>query len=147
MSGNDSFYIVRSDALPDVFKKVLAAKEMLSSGKVKSTSEAAAAAGISRSAFYKYRDSVFRQSSDGVQAIATIQATLTDKPGVLSRLLSGLHRYGANILTVNQNIPSMGTALVTVSFKTDGLSADVSAVLASLAEEHGIIDVRRILER
>ena len=48
--------LVDASALPDVFEKVLAAKALLASGEVDSASEAARMAGLSRSAFYKYKN-------------------------------------------------------------------------------------------
>ena len=65
------FLLVDADVLPEVFLKVLQAKELLASGAVTNISTAARQAGISRSAFYKYKDTVFdaeagRGSSNGV---------------------------------------------------------------------------------
>ncbi len=53
------FLLVDADVLPEVFVKVLQAKELLASGAVSNISAAAKQAGISRSAFYKYKDTVF----------------------------------------------------------------------------------------
>ena len=50
------FLLVDADVLPEVFVKVLQAKELLASGAVSNISAAAKQAGISRSAFYKYKD-------------------------------------------------------------------------------------------
>ena len=46
--------LVDSSVLPEVFLRVVEAKRMLAVGQVRSLSEAAKAAGISRSALYKY---------------------------------------------------------------------------------------------
>ena len=51
--------LVDSSVLPEVFLRVVEAKRMLAVGQVRSLSEAAKAAGISRSALYKYKDCVF----------------------------------------------------------------------------------------
>ncbi len=144
---DSKFYIIKEDALPTVFQKVVKAKEMLETGKASSTSEAAAAAGISRSAFYKYRDMVFKYSGNTSDEIVTIQVTLLDKPGALSALLSELHLVGANILTVNQNIPSSEIALVTVSFKSDTLTIDVRTLLERICENKFMIKAKQIISR
>ena len=52
------YFIVSADALPEVFVKVAEAKRMLQVGEVSTVGQAAAAVGISRSAFYKYKDAV-----------------------------------------------------------------------------------------
>ena len=84
--GERRFLLVDSSALPDVFLKVLQAKELLASGSVSNISTAARQAGISRSAFYKYKDYVF-DAETGREAI-TVIATLLDKTGALQSLLS-----------------------------------------------------------
>ena len=55
---NATYLLVEQDVLPEVFTKVLQAKEFLVSGEASSTSEAVRMAGISRSALYKYKDFV-----------------------------------------------------------------------------------------
>ena len=52
------FLLVDAEVLPEVFVKVLQAKELLASGAVSNISAAAKQAGISRSAFYKYKDTL-----------------------------------------------------------------------------------------
>ena len=69
--GERRFLLVDSSALPDVFLKVLQAKELLASGSVSNISTAARQAGISRSAFYKYKDYVF-DAETGREAITVI---------------------------------------------------------------------------
>ena len=39
--------------------------------------------------------------------------------GILSDILRVLASFGANVLTINQNIPVNGIANITVSFRTD----------------------------
>ena len=83
--GNQSrMLLVDSSVLPKVFSQVLEAKELLASGKVSTAAEAARVAGISRSAFYKYRDAVYPYESRGIGRIITVYLELRDKPGVLS---------------------------------------------------------------
>ena len=82
------FLLVDADVLPEVFGKVLQAKELLASGAVPNISAAARQAGISRSAFYKYKDTVF-DAETGRETI-TVVATLLDKTGALQGLLSGI---------------------------------------------------------
>ena len=58
----DRYLLINSAVLPPVFESVILAKELLASGKATSAAAAAKAAGISRSAFYKYKDYVFKYS-------------------------------------------------------------------------------------
>ena len=86
------FLLVDADVLPEVFVKVVQAKELLASGAVSNISAAAKQAGISRSAFYKYKDTVF-DAETGRESI-TVVATLLDKTGALQGLLSGINALG-----------------------------------------------------
>ena len=53
--------LVKSEALPAVFKNVLIVKEMLARGEAASISEAIKKAGVSRSAYYKYNQNMQRK--------------------------------------------------------------------------------------
>ena len=59
-------------------------------------------AGISCSAYYKYKDKIFEYSEQGDNA-TTINAKLQDNAGVLSSVMKELYLAGANILAVNQS--------------------------------------------
>ena len=52
---NQKYYIVSAEALPEVFIKVAEARRMLQVGEAATVGEAARMVGISRSAFYKYK--------------------------------------------------------------------------------------------
>ena len=78
------FLLVDADVLPEVFGKVLQAKELLASGAVPNISAAARQAGISRSAFYKYKDTVFdaetgRETITVVATQDTVESDSFDK--------------------------------------------------------------------
>lgn len=53
------FYLVREDVLPEAMKKTLDAKLLIERGKSASVADAVQEVDLSRSAFYKYRDTVF----------------------------------------------------------------------------------------
>ncbi len=144
MEEKPKFLLVDSRVLPEVFYKVVYAKRLLAKGKARSSSEAAKLAGVSRSAFYKYKDCVFPYESKMGDSIATFSATLEDEPGVLSSLIAELYKAGANILTVNQSIPVDGVALVTVSARTIGIVMDDDKLLKMLKEIAGVVDIRKI---
>lgn len=144
IQGNDKYLLVDASVLPEVFVKVVQAKRLLAQGTAKNLSEATKLADISRSAFYKYKDNVFSYENHDARQITTIYAELVDAPGVLSALLLELSENGANILTINQNIPVDGVAPVSISFRTDGLSHSVEELLKPLAALHGIVTVRTV---
>lgn len=133
------FYLVQGDMLPDVFLKVVEAKELLNTGRVRTVSEAVERVGISRSAFYKYKDSVlpFRDMTRG--RIFTFNIFMRDERGMLSGVLAIFAQVGANILTINQNIPSGGVALVTIAARLDTASETPDQLLVRLKEGAGVV--------
>ena len=88
MAKSIKYYIVAADALPEIFIKVAEAKRMMQTGEVSTVGAATRLAGISRSAFYKYKDSVQPFNDMKSEHIITFYAMLKDTAGVLSRVLS-----------------------------------------------------------
>lgn len=82
------YYIVEAQALPEVFLKVAEAKWLLETGEVATVNDAARATGISRSAFYKYRDSISPFQNLMAGRILTFQLLLRDMTGLLSSILT-----------------------------------------------------------
>lgn len=136
--------IVDSSVLPDVFIKTLKVKQKLLDGEEESASVACKKAGISRSAYYKYKDHIFTYEDTGGK-IVTVHAVLTDKAGILSMFMSVLYESGANILTVNQNIPSGRRAPVSVSFRVTNPDLSVSDLINQLKQIEGVKSVHQIL--
>lgn len=135
------YYIVSADMLPDAMLKTAEAKSLLRSKAAKNVSEAVKLAGISRSVYYKYKDAIRPYYEKDTDKLLTIYALLHDKPGVLSVFLSVLAEEGANILTINQNIPVNGFAPVTVSVRVGRLKTMLSGLLKELSQLDGVADV------
>lgn len=138
----EKFVVVRADVLPEVIMKVIDAKRLLAMGECKTSTQACRAVGISRSAFYKYKDCAFMYNEDTNSGIVTYYFTLKDKAGVFSEVLACLYSNGANILTINQNIPidSVATATVTVRFEGGGAVGTAGADFQHVREELSSID-------
>ena len=130
------YYIVAASALPEIFIKVAEAKRMMQTGEVGTVGEATRQVGISRSAFYKYKDAVQPFNDMKTGHIITFYTMLKDNPGVLSNVLSIFAGSGANILTINQSIPTNGCAAVTVSAET----SDMEITLEELISRAGALD-------
>ena len=139
MGKKTKFYLVAADALPEIFLKVAEAKRMLHAGEVSTAGEAARQVGISRSAFYKYSDSVQTFNDMNTGRIITFYDLLKDNPGVLSNVLSIFAGSGANILTINQSIPTNGCAAVTISAETRDMRESLEELIASAAETAGVV--------
>ena len=116
------FLLVDADVLPEVFGKVLQAKELLASGAVPNISAAARQAGISR---------------------ITVVATLLDKTGALQSLLSGISAAGASIVTITQSRPENGAAQVEVTVRTGTMQMTVDEMLTRLSRQPCVVEIHR----
>ena len=139
MAKKPQYYIIEASALPEVFLKVAEAKRLLSTGEAATVNEATRITGISRSAFYKYRDAVMPFQNMMTGRIITFQFLLHVEPGVLSAILAEIAQHGANILTINSIIPTNGCALVTISAETTEVSVTLEELLNILGSTPGVI--------
>lgn len=139
MSQSAGYYIVEASSMPEIFHKVAEAKRLLETGEETTVNAAAKAVGISRSAFYKYRDAV-RPFNDMLHGrIVTFQLMLRDEPGILSGLLNVFAGTGVNILTINQNIPTNGCAVVTIAAETSALQWPLEEMMAAVRACTGVL--------
>lgn len=142
MKEHSKYLLVDSQILPEVYLKVILAKKLLAQGKAKSASDAAKAAGISRSAFYKYKDFVHEYNTRLSDSIMTLSVSLMDEPGVLASVLSEVSGSGGNILTVHQNIPMDSVAPVSISMRTNQLNCSEEEMLVRLRNLPGVLDAK-----
>lgn len=133
--------MVDAAVLPEVFLKVLKAKELLASGEARNISAATRAVDLSRSAFYKYKDCIFDARS--TQQIITVLATLLDETGALQALLGGISAAGGSVVTINQATPENGAAKVEVTVRTDTLRVSIEEMLAQLAQQRAVVEVHQ----
>ena len=144
MPKQPKYYIIESSALPEIFLKVAETKRMLSTGEVSTVNEATKRMGISRSAFYKYRDAILPFQNMMKGRIITFQLMLHDEPGVLSALLMVFAKEKANVLTINSIIPTNGHALVTISAELTDVEVPLEELLLELGNAHGVIQAEII---
>ena len=111
------FLLVDADVLPEVFGKVLQAKELLASGAVPNISA-------------------------GRETI-TVVATLLDKTGALQGLLSGISAAGASIVTITQSRPENGAAQVEVTVRTGTMQMTVDEMLTRLSRQPCVVEIHR----
>lgn len=132
------FLMIHMDVLPEVFIKVVEAKELLRSGEVESVADAVKLVGISRSTFYKYNEYVFTLA-DGFQGKkATISMTLDHHSGILSKLLEIIAKNKGNILTISQSTPIDRKANVTITLDISEMSTTFSSLTQELKTVDGV---------
>lgn len=141
---NKDFFIVAKEILPEAILKTAKAKELLTKGEAITVNEAVERVGLSRSAFYKYKDGVFPFYQVSKEKIITISLILGHETGVLSHVLSTIANNFGNILTINQGIPLQGIANVSVSIETAGMSGTPEQLLLTLSNISGVKKVELI---
>ena len=138
-----TYYMVDASALPEVFTKVIEAKQLIDSKKVSSASEAIKLAGLSRSAYYKYKDMVFVCNDNNTNKL-DIQVILQDRARVFSAFSNHLFKIGANIITVTQTEPKNGVASVYITLGIENLVCTIKELLDLSEKIDGVISIKSV---
>ena len=134
----NGFFLVQEQILPEAIKKTIRVKEMLKRGDARTINEAVDSMGLSRSAYYKYKDYVFPFYEASRNKIISLTLLLEHKKGVLSSVLNTISADSGSVLTINQGIPLQGVANATVSLETANLLVDIEALLDKLRMVDGV---------
>ncbi|MCC5909438.1 MAG: ACT domain-containing protein [Clostridiaceae bacterium] len=140
-SKDNTYYIVQTEALPEVFLKTIEVKELLKKGEVTTIFEAVEKVGISRSAYYKYKDYIFPFYEMSKGRMITVALTLEHSPGILAEVLNEIAKANASILTINQNIPVHGVANVTTTLETKNATINIERLLKNIQQIQGVKNV------
>ncbi len=132
------YYLVDKKVLPEVFIKVMEVKQRLNTGESSSVNEAVRKTGLSRSAYYKYKDSVlpFFEATNGKKV--TLLITVENFQGILSSIINVISSTKASILTINQNIPINGLADISISFDTSSMFGSVEDIMNDINRIAGV---------
>ncbi len=138
---DDPYFLIRRSHLPDVLKRTTQVSELLEQHPEISVITAVKQVGISRSAYYKYKDVVRPFYSTKEDQMVTVALTLRHEAGVLSEVLNTLAALMANILTINQSLPLQGLATVIISMEISNMRVEPSSTLSTLSEIPGVEQV------
>ena len=138
----ESYLIVHKSILPDYYEKVIEARRLMESGRVKEVSQAVRQVGISRSTYYKYKDFIFEPSEMEGGRKAVLSMMLDHEPGILSALLLRISEAGASVLTIDQSLPIHDKASVTMALDISDLSEPLSALQNAIAATQGVDNLR-----
>ena len=96
------------------------------------------AIGLSRSSFYKYRDDIvpFHENSRG--KTLNIMLQVDDRQGVLSAILQQIAGCKANVLTIQQSIPTGGIASVALGVEILPETASTETLLSGIRSVNGV---------
>jgi chorismate mutase len=134
----EKYYLIQGDILPEAIYKTVEAKRLFETGEVETVNQAVEKVGLSRSAYYKYKDKIFPFNKATYQQIITISFILEHKSGVLSQVLRFVAENGGNVLTINQSIPLQGIANVVLTVDTATLNQPTSEFVDQLGLVAGV---------
>lgn len=134
----EQYFLVKKSALPEVYHKVVEAKRLLDSQRNVTIQEATDAVGISRSSFYKYKDDIFPFHDNARGKTITFMMQVDDEPGLLSKILSLVAKYQANILTIHQSIPVNRIAMLTLSVEISTETGEVTQMIQEIEALSGM---------
>ncbi|MCM3743463.1 ACT domain-containing protein [Sporosarcina luteola] len=142
--GEGQFYLVREDVLTESMLKMLEAKRLLASGEERTIQEATKRVGLSRSAYYKYKDTVFPFESIARERVLTIFIQLEDRKGSLATILRIVSEAKCNVLTIHQTIPVQGRANITLSLDVTEMEIKMEEFMQRLKAPNFIDSVHLI---
>lgn len=134
----ETFYLIRADILPESIQKTIEVKRMLERGEVETIQQAVDEIGLSRSAYYKYKDAIYPFNAMMKQKIITVSVNLEHRAGVLSKMLSYIATSRGNLLTINQTIPLQGLANVVLTIETAQMDLSVTQLSEELRQQDGV---------
>lgn len=134
----ERYFIVREDILPEAIVKTVQVKELLKRGEAETVHEAAERVGLSRSAFYKYKDGIYAMDQMDRERLVTISMDLEHRSGILSKVLALVADLEGNVLTIHQSIPLQGMANVVISVDMSVMSAPLTALVDGIRKADGV---------
>ncbi|MGV3141907.1 ACT domain-containing protein [Staphylococcus simulans] len=139
------FYLIREDVLPESVIKTLQIKDALKENPNLSIYEAVRQYGLSRSAFYKYKDTIFPidEKVEDTREF-TIILYVHDKVGMLAQVLNTISQIHMSVLTIHQSIPMEDKATITLSLNTAGSQTSIEDVIFALRNIENVYKVEII---
>lgn len=139
------FYLIREDVLPESVVKTLQIKDALKENPQMSIYEAVRQYGLSRSAFYKYKDTIFPidEKVEDTKEFSII-LYVHDKVGMLAQVLNTISQIHMSVLTIHQSIPMEDKATITLSLNTAGSQASIEDVIFALRSIENVYKVEII---
>ena len=138
----DQYLIIHKSILPEYYEKVIEARRLIETGKIRDVSQAVREVGISRSTYYKYKDFILEPTDFSGGRKAVLSMMLAHEQGVLSALLIEISKAQVSVLTITQSLPIRGKASVTISLDISQMHGSMSELVETLGRTSGVEQVR-----
>lgn len=132
------FYLIREDVLPESVIKTLKIKDALKNNSDLSIYDAVKQYGLSRSAFYKYRETIFPVDEKLLDHREfTLILYVNDIVGMLAQVLNTISQLELSVLTIHQSVPMEDKATITLSLNASSSELMIDDIIKALREiEH-----------
>ena len=139
---NRKFYLIREDVLPESVIKTLKVKDDLKNNSNLSIYDAVKQFNLSRSAFYKYRETIFPVDEKILdQREFTLILYVNDIVGMLAQVLNAISQLQLSVLTIHQSVPIEDKATITLSLNARNSNLSIDEVIESLREINHVTKV------
>ena len=135
MDNNDykKFYLIREDVLPESVVKTLKIKDALKNNPELSIYEAVKLFDLSRSAFYKYRETIFPVDEKMLDHREfTLILYVNDIVGMLAQVLNTVSKLQLSVLTIHQSVPMEEKATITLSLSAKDTTISIDEIIKAL---------------
>jgi chorismate mutase len=141
---NQQFYLVDIQILSEAIKKTIRTKELLKRGEAETINDAVKKTGISRSAYYKYKDHVAPAIDMSDEDIITLVIVMGDDISLFTKILRKISKGRNKVLSVNRSLTAKKTSVMTVSFETAEMKSAISKLVTSIGNIKGVKKVDRV---
>lgn len=139
---NRKFYLIREDVLPESVIKTLKVKDALKNNSNLSIYDAVKQFNLSRSAFYKYRETIFPVDEKILdQREFTLILYVNDIVGMLAQVLNAISQLQLSVLTIHQSVPIEDKATIKLSLNARNSNLSIDEVIESLREINHVTKV------
>ncbi len=139
---NRKFYLIREDVLPESVIKTLKVKDAIKNNSNLSIYDAVKQFNLSRSAFYKYRETIFPVDEKILdQREFTLILYVNDIVGMLAQVLNAISQLQLSVLTIHQSVPIEDKATITLSLNARNSNLSIDEVIESLREINHVTKV------
>ncbi|UBH07797.1 ACT domain-containing protein [Macrococcus armenti] len=142
MTTQKKFYLIREDVLPESVQKTLRIKDALDKNPKLSIFDAVKQFDLSRSAYYKYKDTIFPVDDTTREKNITIMMQVDDKVGLLSKILSFIALHNGSVLTIHQTIPIKEKTTITISLNATAMNMTINEFIDAIAAIEYVNDVK-----
>lgn len=127
------FYLIREDVLPESVVKTLKIKDALKNNPELSIYEAVKLFDLSRSAFYKYRETIFPVDEKMLKHREfTLILYVNDIVGMLAQVLNTVSKLQLSVLTIHQSVPMEEKATITLSLSAKDTTISIDEIIKAL---------------